>query len=192
MAGNAAFLIDLENVFLSREERCRENGHAHSFARDLEVVCSLTEKLADDRPFGVKRAYANFSARRRKDQGWDYYLRRPVNALVEHGIEPVQVFGLQKGAGENAADIRMAVDAIALLADPSGVELFVLVTGDSDFVPVVLELRRLGARVAVIGVKKSTSEALASYCDRFEYLDDRLGERDAEFVGAEGVLHAEV
>ena len=80
---------------------------------------------------------------------------------MEFGIEPVQVFPFRKGTNKNAVDMRIAMDATTLVSTRSPVDHFILVTGDSDFIPVVVELKRHGPHVAVIGVKGSTSELFA-------------------------------
>ena len=80
------------------------------------------------------------------------------------------------GGNKNASDMRLAMDATALLNDETGVDFFLLVTGDADFIPLVLELKRRGAEVAVIGVMWHTKPVFQRYCDRFEYFEviDRI------------------
>src|SRR5690606_35657427 len=121
----------------------------------------------------VARAYANFNDRRPGDgdRRWDYYLQPLPRFLMEQGIEPVQVFRFPGGSNKNAADMRLAMDATALMNGRAAIDLFLLVTGDSDFIPVVIELKRGGARVMVIGVTGCTKPIFNRYCDRFEYFE---------------------
>ena len=69
------------------------------------------------------------------------------------------------------------MDATALLNGDASGDLFILVTGDADFIPVVLELKRRGAEVAVIGVMWHTKPVFQRYCDRFEYFEDLVAKR---------------
>ncbi len=187
MRTNATLLIDLENFFLGREENI--NGtpapHLYSFKEDLERLYNFAVDLAGDRRLVVRRAYANFNAWRIAKEGGpkDYYLQQLPNLLMDKGIEPVQVFRFPGGGNKNASDMRLAMDATALLNDQAGVDLFILVTGDADFIPLVLELKRRGAEVAVIGVMWHTKPVFQRYCDRFEYFEDLLAAQEIEADG---------
>ena len=75
-------------------------------------------------------------------------------------------------SGKNSADIRMVVDALDLCYTKSHVTTFVLITGDSDFSPLVSKLRENAKTVIGVGVKNSTSDLLISNCDEFIYYDD--------------------
>jgi uncharacterized LabA/DUF88 family protein len=156
MRSKAILLIDMENFFLGREENVNNTPtpHIYSFKEDLERLYNFAVDLAGERRLAVRRAYANFNVWRPIKEGGpkDYYLQPLPNLLMDKGIEPVQVFRFPGGGNKNASDMRLAMDATALLNDESSGDLFILVTGDADFIPVVLELKRRGAEVAVIGV----------------------------------------
>src|SRR5262245_65333414 len=75
-------------------------------------------------------------------------------------------------SGKNSADIRMVVDALDLCYTKSHVDTFVIISGDSDFSPLVSKLRENAKTVIGVGVKKSTSDLFISNCDEFIYYDD--------------------
>lgn len=182
MAGNAALLIDLENFFIGRSQNHQRShpDETYEFPVDLDSLCAFAKSIAGDRRLTVQRAYANYNDRRPGvgERRWDYYLQPLPRFLMEQGIEPVQVFRFPGGNNKNAADMKMAMDATVLLQPPSSVDLFVIVTGDSDFIPLVLELKRSGATVFVIGVSHCTKPIFERYCDRFEYFEDLLAARE--------------
>jgi hypothetical protein len=80
-------------------------------------------------------------------------------------------------SGKNSADIRMVVDALDLCYTKSHVDTFVIVSGDSDFSPLVSKLRENDKTVIGVGVKKSTSDLLVATCDEFIYYDDLVREQ---------------
>ena len=80
-------------------------------------------------------------------------------------------------SGKNSADIRMVVDALDLCYTKSHVNTFVIISGDSDFSPLVSKLRENAKTVIGVGVKNSTSDLLISTCDEFIYYDDLIRER---------------
>lgn len=82
-------------------------------------------------------------------------------------------------SGKNSADIRMVVDALDLCYTKSHVDTFVIISGDSDFSPLVSKLRENNKLVIGVGVKNSTSDLLIANCDEFIYYDDlvRIAER---------------
>lgn len=186
--GNAALLIDLENFYIGREENYRKTHKDDLYEHpvDLDSLCEFARELAGGRRLSVGRAYANFNDRRPGDgdRRWDYYLQPLPRFLMEQGIEPVQVFRFPGGSNKNAADMRLAMDATALMTGRAKIDLFVLVTGDSDFIPLVLELKRGDAEVVVIGVAGSTKPIFGRYCDRFEYFEDLLAARELQRDGA--------
>jgi hypothetical protein len=79
-------------------------------------------------------------------------------------------------SGKNSADIRMVVDAIDLCYQKSHIDTFALLTGDSDFSPLVSKLKENNKRVIGCGVRSSTSDLLASSCDDFVYYDSLVEE----------------
>ncbi|MFG0318076.1 MAG: NYN domain-containing protein [Planctomycetota bacterium JB042] len=182
--GNAALLIDLENFYIGREESHKKTrrDEPYEFPVDLDSLCEFARDMSTGHRLTVARAYANFNDRRPGDgdRRWDYYLQPLPRFLMEQGIEPVQVFRFPGGSNKNAADMRLAMDATALMTGRAAIDLFLLVTGDSDFIPVVIELKRGGAKVMVIGVSGCTKPIFNRYCDRFEYFEDLLAARELQ------------
>src|SRR5262252_6559594 len=84
-----------------------------------------------------------------------------------------------KQSGKNSADIRMVVDALDLCYTKTHVDTFVIISGDSDFSPLVSKLRENNKTVIGVGVKSSTSQLLIANCDEFIYYDDLVREQKA-------------
>ncbi|MBY0455753.1 MAG: NYN domain-containing protein, partial [Gemmataceae bacterium] len=172
MKPSAALLIDLENFYRSRLDHFHNAGvrpeSRPSLGDDLAVLVRHARR-AVGLPFAVTRAYADFHA-----------LGAGPQEVMRQGVEPVQVFRLSgRAASKNAADMKLAMDAVALLCDGGHVEHVVLVSGDADFIPVVLELKRRGAAVSVVAVSGATSELLPRFVDQFE-LFEALEQADAD------------
>ena len=123
----------------------------------LAAIQWLLDQVSDHGRVIVKRAYADWSQSGSRRQG---------NQLLELGIEPVQLFH----AGKNSSDIRLAIDAVELLYT-SGVDVFVVVSSDADFVPLVSRLRAAGKSVVVAGRKQGISQTLVRSSDRYYDLD---------------------
>ena len=176
-AVNAAVLIDWENFFLGREKNLY--GEIDANEESQRLVRLSSKLIHEHNPFArvtVWRSYADYNATRPAPEGsrhpYDYYLQRTPSPLMRAGIEPVQVFRFPGGSNKNAADIRLVVDALRLRSDETGIDVFVIVSGDSDFIPLAIDLRRLGAQVLAIGVQGQTKEVLKKYVDRFEFYED--------------------
>jgi uncharacterized protein (TIGR00288 family) len=107
-----------------------------------------------------KRAYCD----------WSQY-RNEARDLHSLGIEMIDI-PRTKVSGKNSADIHMVVDAMDLCHSKAHIELFALLTGDSDFSPLASKLKENDKRVLGCGVKQSTSQLLVSSCDEFIYYDD--------------------
>ncbi len=124
----------------------------------LTSIQWLFDQLSDLGRVIVKRAYGDWStAGGKRDQ------------LLELGIEPVQLFH-SIASGKNSSDIRLAIDAIELLHQ-SPVDIFVIVSSDSDFVSLVSKLRAGGKTVIGAGQQATTPHTLVISCDRYFYLD---------------------
>jgi uncharacterized protein (TIGR00288 family) len=108
----------------------------------------------------VKKAYCDFE--RYKD------FKRPLH---EAAFELIEIPHLRQ-SGKNSADIRMVVDALDLSYTNTYVDTFAIISGDSDFSPLVSKLREKGKTVIGVGVKNSTSDLFISNCDEFIYYDD--------------------
>ena len=134
----------------------------------LDSIQWLFDQISDLGRIIVKRAYADWSdAGNRRDQ------------LLELGIEPIHQFH-GGPMGKNSSDIRLAIDAIELLHD-SPIDTFVIISSDSDFIPLVNKLRAAGKTVIGAGRKATTPRTLVLSCDKYYYLDqDKKTEGNGE------------
>jgi len=151
---NIAVFADYENVALGARE-------ANYKKFDIELVL---ERLLERGNVVMRKAYCD----------WGRY-KNHRRTLHERGFELVEVPHV-KVSGKNSADIRMVVDALDLAHTKPHVTIFALITGDSDFSPLVGKLRENNKRVVGIGVRKSTSDLLVESCDDFIYYDDLVRE----------------
>ena len=149
-----AVFADFENVAIGARDAGLE-----SFRIDL-----VLQRLLDKGSVIVKRAYAD----------WTRYSssRKPLH---EAGFELMEVPHVSY-SGKNSADIRLVVDAIDLCHTKDHVQVFAIISGDSDFSPLVSKLRENGRSVIGIGVRDSSSGLLVEACDEFIFYDD-LAER---------------
>jgi len=99
--------------------------------------------------------------------------------MHEASFELIEIPHLRQ-SGKNSADIRMVVDALDLCYTKSHVDTFVIISGDSDFSPLVSKLRENNKRVIGVGVKAATSDLLAANCDEFIFYDDLVRELPAK------------
>jgi uncharacterized protein (TIGR00288 family) len=153
---NMALFCDFENVALGVRE-------ARYPAFDIEKVL---ERLLLKGNIVVKKAYCD----------WERY-KEFKGAMHEAAFELIEIPHVRQ-SGKNSADIRMVVDALDLCYTKSHVDTFVIISGDSDFSPLVGKLRENNKMVIGVGVKKSTSDLLIANCDEFIYYDDLV--REAE------------
>jgi len=129
----------------------------------------LFDQISDIGRITIKRAYADWStARSTREQ------------VLQLGIEPVHLFHMT-GSGKNSSDIRLVIDAVDLLYQ-SPIDTFVIVSSDSDFVPLVSKLRAGGKSVIGAGRQATTSRTLVISCDRYIYLDQSSKPRQATSV----------
>src|SRR5262249_15229095 len=115
----------------------------------------------------VKRAYAD----------WNRFAAYTA-PLHEAAIELTEI-PRRAMSGKNSADIRLCVDAMDLAYSKEHIDTFVIVSGDSDFSPLVSKLKELGKHVIGLGMTDSTSDLLRDNCDEFIYYED-LGKQQAE------------
>jgi uncharacterized protein (TIGR00288 family) len=157
-----AVFIDFENFALGFER-----------SRKKFDIQKVLERMLEKGKIIVKRAYAD----------WTRY-REYKQPLHEAAIELIEV-PKRSTAGKNSADIRMCVDAIDLAHSKSHIDTFALLTGDSDFSPLVSKLKENGKRVIGLGMKDSTSALLVDNCDEFVYYEDleRSGTAKAPEIG---------
>jgi len=147
---NMALFCDFENVALG----VRDAKYA---AFDIQKVL---ERLLLKGSIVVKKAYCD----------WERYkeFKAPMHEAAFELIEIPHV----RMSGKNSADIRMVVDALDLCYTKEHVDTFVIISGDSDFSPLVSKLRENNKMVIGVGVKNSTSDLLTFNCDEFIYYDD--------------------
>jgi uncharacterized protein (TIGR00288 family) len=149
-AGNLAVFCDFENVALG--------------VRDARVaqfdINKVLERLLLKGSIVVKKAYCD----------WERYKEFKA-AMHEAAFELIEIPHVRQ-SGKNSADIRMVVDALDLCYTKSHVDTFVIVSGDSDFSPLVSKLRENNKNVIGVGVKNSSSDLLIANCDEFIYYDD--------------------
>jgi len=157
---NMALFCDFENVALG----VREAKYAEFDVR------KVLERLLLKGNIVVKKAYCD----------WDRY-KDFKKAMHEAAFELIEIPHVRM-SGKNSADIRMVVDALDLCYTKSHVDTFVIISGDSDFSPLVSKLRENDKTVIGIGVKKSTSDLLISNCDEFIYYDDLVREKPKKQV----------
>ena len=123
----------------------------------LSSIQWLFDQISDIGRIIVKRAYANWTSNKQQ------------NELLGLGIEPIHVF--RSGvSGKNSCDIRLAIDAVELLYQ-SPVDTFVVVSSDSDFIPLVSKLRAAGKTVIGAGRRAAAHDSLVKSCDRYFYID---------------------
>ena len=157
-APNIAIFCDFESVAIGvRDAKYRKF--------DIQVVL---ERLHDKGKIVVKKAYAD----------WDRYKtsKRPLHEAAFELIEIPHV----SYSGKNSADIRMVVDALDLCYTKSQIDIFVMISGDSDFSPLVSKLRENDKKVIGLGVKNSSSDLLIENCDEFIYYDDLVRRQGAK------------
>ena len=145
-----AVFCDFENVALG----VREAKYAQF---DMDKVL---ERLLLKGSIVVKKAYCD----------WERY-KEFKNAMHAAAFELIEIPHLRQ-SGKNSADIRMVVDALDLCYTKEHVDTFVIVSGDSDFSPLVSKLRENAKTVIGVGVKNSSSDLLIGNCDEFIYYDD--------------------
>ncbi len=147
---NMALFCDFENVALGVQD-------AKYAAFDIQKVL---ERLLLRGNIVVKKAYCD----------WERYKKFKA-AMHEAAFELIEIPHVRM-SGKNSADIRMVVDALDLCYTKSHVDTFVVISGDSDFSPLVSKLRENNKIVIGVGVKNSTSDLLIANCDEFIYYDD--------------------
>src|SRR6186997_509234 len=150
-----AVFLDLENIALGARD-----ANYPSF--DIQKVL---ERLLLKGHIVVKKAYCDF------DRYKDF-----KRGLHEAAFELIEIPHVRQ-SGKNSADIRMVVDALDLCYTKSHVDAFVIISGDSDFSPLVSKLRENNKTVIGVGVKKSTSDLFIGNCDEFIYYDDLVREQ---------------
>ena len=147
-----AVFIDFENLAI---------GVRHMRAGKFQIQLILKRLLEKGR-IVFKRAYCDWG---------DYQ-----DAMKEFHAQGVEMIDIPqtKVSGKNSADIRMVVDALDLCYSKNHIDVFALISGDSDFSPLVSKLKENNKRVIGCGIKASTSDLLIANCDEFIYYDDLI------------------
>src|SRR5690349_10524187 len=153
-----AVFCDFENVALGVRDANYEKF-------DIKPVL---ERLLLKGSIVVKKAYCD----------WDRYKGFKAT-MHEANFELIEIPHVRQ-SGKNSADIRMVVDALDLCYTKAHVDTFVIISGDSDFSPLVSKLRENNKAVIGVGVKQSSSDLLISNCDEFIYYDDLVREDRAK------------
>ena len=155
--GNLAVFCDFENIALG--------------ARDAKLtrfdIRPVIERLLLKGSIVAKKAYCD----------WDRYKEFKAT-MHEAAFELIEIPHARQ-SGKNSADIRMVVDALDLCYTKEHIDTFVVISGDSDFSPLVSKLRENAKSVIGVGVKVSTSDLLINNCDEFIFYEDLVAERPA-------------
>lgn len=153
---NMALFCDFENVALGVRDA----------KYDKFDINRVLERLLLKGNIVVKKAYCD----------WERYkdFKAPMH---EASFELIEIPHVRQ-SGKNSADIRMVVDALDLCYTKAHVTTFVIISGDSDFSPLVSKLRENNKVVIGVGVKKSTSDLLIANCDEFIFYDDLVREEE--------------
>ncbi|MFN8025701.1 MAG: NYN domain-containing protein [Acidimicrobiia bacterium] len=146
-----ALFLDYENLAIGARE---------SLGAGVFDFRPIADALAERGRVVVRKAYADWS-----------YFADDRRMLTRHQVELIEIPQRMGAVRKNAADIKMAVDAIELSFERDYITTFVLGTGDSDFTPLVHKLRELNKRVIGIGVEASTSALLPAACDEFLFYE---------------------
>src|ERR1700729_2655332 len=150
-----AIFIDFENLALGFQGR-----------RDRFDIERVLERLVEKGKIVAKKAYADWSR-----------FASYTAPLHEAAIELIEI-PRRAQSGKNSADIRLCVDAMDLAFSKEHINTFAIVSGDSDFSPLVSKLKELGKHVIGLGMQESTSALLRDNCDEFIYYED-LGKAPA-------------
>ncbi|MEJ2597967.1 MAG: NYN domain-containing protein [Anaerolineales bacterium] len=152
MNDQIAVFIDFENIALWAEREFF----------DFEMT-ALMEFLQTRGPAVVKRAYGDWSR-----------FSRYRDELMNNSFDLIQIYSVR--GGKNRADIRMAIDAFEIAMTRPQINIYVIISGDSDFGPLVGKLREYGRYTLGIGPRSITHHLLVKSCDEFVYLETALGE----------------
>lgn len=153
---NMAVFCDFENVALG----VRDARYANKFEMNR-----VLERLLLKGNIVVKKSYCD----------WERY-KEFKDAMHEAAFELIEIPHVRQ-SGKNSADIRMVVDALDLCYTKAHVDTFVIISGDSDFSPLVSKLRENNKVVIGVGVKNSSSDLLIANCDEFIFYDDLLRQK---------------
>ncbi len=160
-----AVFLDYENLAIGAKENL---GSAFDFG-------PVADALAERGRVIHRKAYADWS-----------YFDSDRRMLTRHQVELVDIPQKMGGSRKNAADIKMAIDAIELALDRDYITTFVICTGDSDLSPLVQKLRELDRQVIGVGVRQSTSKLLPPACDEFMFYDNLVSDDEPKKQKSKG------
>jgi uncharacterized protein (TIGR00288 family) len=146
---NLAVFIDYENLALAQPQ-----------GRNKFEIRRILDRLVEKGKVVSKVAYCDWSR-----------FRKQTSTLHESGVALVEI-PHRAMTGKNSADIRLVVDAMEMCHTKDHVDTFVIVSGDSDFSPLVSQLKANGKTVIGVGMRESTSDLLAENCDEFLFYED--------------------
>src|SRR3989442_2080259 len=149
-----AVFIDFENLAVGFQGR-----------RDRFDIVRVLERLVEKGKIVCKKAYAD----------WNRFASYTAS-LHEAAIELIEI-PRRAQSGKNSADIRLCVDAMDLAYSKEHINTFAVVSGDSDFSPLVSKLKEMGKHVIGLGMQGSTSDLLRDNCDEFIYYEDLESEK---------------
>lgn len=152
-----AVLIDYENLALGTGRRKR-NGHQE--VGPMPDVKRILGRLVDKGRITAKRAYCD----------WQRF-SDAITPLHELGIELIEIPD-RAYTGKNSADIRLAVDAMEMCLTKEHIDTFCILSGDSDFSPLVSKLKEFGKTVIGVGMRDATSSLLTEVTDEFIFYED--------------------
>jgi uncharacterized protein (TIGR00288 family) len=155
---NMAVFCDFENVALGVQDARYAQFDIHKVLEKLLLKGSIV----------VKKAYCD----------WERYKNFKA-AMHEAAFELIEIPHVRQ-SGKNSADIRMVVDALDLCYTKLHVDTFVIISGDSDFSPLVSKLRENNKHVVGVGVKNSSSDLLIANCDEFIYYDNLVTRKEKQ------------
>jgi len=158
-----AVFLDYENLAIGARDNL---GAPFDFA-------NVADALAERGRVIVRKAYADWS-----------YFDSDRRMLTRHQVELTDIPQKMGGSRKNAADIKMAIDAVELALDRTYISTFVICTGDSDLSPLVHKLREFDRKVIGVGVKASTSNLLPPACDEFLFYDNLIASVSTSKGGA--------
>ena len=169
---SVALYWDFENLHASLCEARQEGGYASQDKRfrvqepliDIQRVIDLAASFG---PVAINRAYCN----------WQYFSRYR-DALLQGAVELIQLFP-PGGAAKNGADIRLCLDAMEDIGRFDHIGTVVVVSGDSDFMPLAQKVKAAGRRLIGIGCEQNTNRHWARSCSEFRYYDSLAETPDA-------------
>ncbi len=164
-AAQVAIYWDFENLHASLCEARQEGAYSRPDDRfkvqdplvDVAAIMALAAGLG---PVAINRAYCN----------WQFF-GRYRDALLQHAMDLVQLFP-PGGAAKNGADIRLCLDAVQDLAQHHQIGTVMVVSGDSDFMPLAQKVRASGHRLVGVGARNTTNRHWAASCHAFHYHED--------------------